>query len=195
MVDANRNGRASRRLDHLRGLVDRFRPAVRRQIAANTPAGAIHGRARLAECPRDTAPGTTGCTSDEGHLSIERSKWRWRRGLVISSRTRLSLFLQSGHGSFTISTRLTAPVVAWLPAKCQGQRTAPPAPMPDWRAQPCCQFEETSARALRADYGQHEVVIRAIAPTLTCRATGRRRARAYRKPRAPLRPQTAGTAS
>ena len=72
VIHANRDRRATRGVDHLGGLVDRFRPLIRRWIASHTPPGAVDDRTALAERAGDAAAGAAGRAGDHGHPSSER---------------------------------------------------------------------------------------------------------------------------
>jgi hypothetical protein len=43
VIDADGNGAAAGRRNHLHGLVDRLGPAVRRRLTGDAAAGAVHG--------------------------------------------------------------------------------------------------------------------------------------------------------
>src|SRR5439155_7987756 len=73
VIDADWNRRAARGRDQVHGVFDGFRPAIRRRIAADAAAGAVDGRARLAECAGDAASGAARRSGDERDSSGEWS--------------------------------------------------------------------------------------------------------------------------
>jgi len=72
VIDANGDRRAAGGGDHLRGLFDRFRAAIRRGRAADTSTSAVHQRAGFAERARDAPAGAARGAGDQGDLSGER---------------------------------------------------------------------------------------------------------------------------
>ena len=78
VIDLDRDPGASGRVDELGGLLDRLRPVVLGASLPRRAAGAVHGRARLAERHRDAAAGAPGGAGHERHLVGERGGVRHR---------------------------------------------------------------------------------------------------------------------
>ena len=76
VVGRDGDPRAAGRVDELGGLLDRLGPVVLRALLARAAAGAVDGRARLAERDGDPAPGAAGRARHERHLPGQRTRHR-----------------------------------------------------------------------------------------------------------------------
>jgi hypothetical protein len=73
VIDTDRNGCPAGGRDHLRGFVDRLRPFVWREVAADAAPGAVHRGAGFAEGARDAAPGAARRAGNDGDLAGQGS--------------------------------------------------------------------------------------------------------------------------
>src|ERR1700737_3948691 len=72
VIDANSDSDATTAIDHLGGLVNRFRPLLRDQISARAASGAVDRCASLAQHPRDPAAGSARRSGDNCDFPIQR---------------------------------------------------------------------------------------------------------------------------